>query len=413
MTNRAHSCRSCRGAELERVLSLGRTPLANALLTAAQLEEPEPTYALDLLFCPKCATVQIGESVAPEVLFEDYPYFSSFSDTMVEQAEAISTRLRGSRSLNEGSLVVELASNDGYLLQFYKRHGVPVLGIEPAKNVASVAQVERGIPTICEFFTRDLAVELAGQGKRADVIHGNNVLAHVPDVNGFVAGIAELLKDTGVAVIEVPYVREMVDRGEFDTIYHEHLFYFSLTSLDQLFTRNNMILFDVERLSTHGGSLRVFAARRPGSSLARTTRVGALLEEETRLGLDGIDYYRDFSARVQQIRRDLRKLVTDLKASGKQIAAYGASAKGSTLLNYCGIGSDVIDFVVDRSIHKRGRYTPGTHLPIVAPDELLRRVPDYVLLLAWNLREEILEQQSAYRSRGGRFIVPVPKPEVV
>jgi SAM-dependent methyltransferase len=416
------SCRSCGSADLRVILSLGRTPLANALLTIEQLAEPEETYPLDLVFCHACTLVQITETVPPEKLFREYFYLSSFSDTMLRHAEEIARRLIESRSLSGESLVVEVASNDGYLLQYYKQSGVPVLGVEPATNIARIAEKERGIPTVCDFFGAELAARLADEGRRADVIHANNVLAHVADLNGVVNGFRLLLRNGGVAVVEVPYIKEMLDRCEFDTIYHEHLCYFSLTALDRLFRRHGLNIRDVERLPIHGGTLRIFAERDDEGQTAsgegkaddgRSSNVRHLLEEEARWGVREAEFYLGFGTKVERLRRDLLTLLNRLKAEGKRIAVYGASAKGSTLLNYFGIGRETLDFVVDRSTVKQGYYTPGTHLPIHAPDELLKEMPDYVLLLTWNFADEILEQQAEYRRRGGRFIIPIPEVRLI
>lgn len=397
------TCRSCSSRDLQSILSLGQMPVANHLLRPDQLDAPEPRYPLDVVFCAACSLVQITESLPPEQLFREYVYFSSYSETMLEGCEALANRLTRERGLGGRHLVVEIASNDGYLLQFYQRLGVPVLGIEPARNVARVAS-GRGIPTIEEFFGADLAAQLLAQGRRADVIHVNNVLAHVPDLNGVVRGMATLLRDDGVAVIETPYVRDLVERAEFDTIYHEHLCYYSLTALDALFRRHGLVLRDVEQLAIHGGSLRLFVGRAGQPSRA----VAALLDEEHRLGLDRRDYYQNLAARAATVKQSLRDLILDLSGRGRRIAAYGAAAKGATLLNYCGLGSDVIEYVVDRSSHKQGRYMPGVRLPIRAPTLLTERRPDYVLILAWNLADEIMRQQAAYRAAGGRFILPIP-----
>jgi len=402
-------CGSCGAAGLELLLSLGRTPLANSLLTQEQLSQPEPSFPLDLSFCPHCTLVQITEVVPPEQMFSDYLYFSSFSDTMLRQSRALVERLIAQRSLNQNSLAAEIASNDGYLLQYYHQAGIPVLGIEPAANIAPVAR-ERGIRTLCEFFGEPLAQQLSADGERADIIHANNVMAHVPDLNGVVQGIQLFLKDDGVAVIETPYVKDMIDRCEFDTIYHEHLYYYSLTALQKLFERHGLIIQDVERIPIHGGSLRVFAAQ---ANRQPTARVQAMLDEEAAWGVHRVEFYQDFARRVDELKQSLRSLLLDLKQQGKRIAAYGAAAKGSTLLNTYGIGTDILEFVVDRSPHKQNRYMPGVHIPIYGPEKLLEAMPGFVLLLVWNFADEILEQQAEYCRRGGQFIIPIPQVRVV
>jgi SAM-dependent methyltransferase len=404
-------CRSCGQKDLELILSLGNTPLANSLVTAEQLNQPESTYPLDLVFCPGCSLVQITETVPPENLFREYLYFSSFSDTMLSHASQIVQRLLASRKLGPQSLAVEIASNDGYLLQYYLSAGVPVLGIEPAINIARVAQEEKGIRTLCQFFGSATARELAASGERADVIHANNVLAHVPDLNGFAEGVRMLLKDDGLAVIEVPYVKDLIDRCEFDTIYHEHLCYFSLSALDRLFDRQDLVITDVERLPIHGGSIRIFASRQ--GSARKAESVLRLLDEEAGWGVDRPDFYRGFARRVEELKRSLRSFIFGLKEKEQRLAAYGAAAKGSTLLNYFQIGLEALDFVVDRSTFKQGRYMPGVHLPVSPPARLLEEMPSHVLLLTWNFAEEILEQQAEYRRRGGRFIIPIPELRVV
>lgn len=404
-------CRACAGAELHAILDLGQTPLANNLLKESQLADAEPRFPLVLAFCPACSLVQITETVPPEILFAHYLYFSSFSDAMLNHARAIAQRMMQERKLHGASRVIEIGSNDGYLLQYYRQAGVPVLGIEPAKNVAAVARDERGIPTLDEFFGLALAERLRGQDERADVIHANNVLAHVADLNGFVAGIHLLLKDDGVAVIEVPYVKDMIDRVEFDTIYHEHLAYFSLTALERLCARHGLTIADAEQLPIHGGSLRVFL-RPAQSERRRSENVKRILREEKQWGVDLLSFYQAFGGSVERLKRELLSLLRDLKSHGEHIAAYGCSAKGSTLLNYFGIGRETLDFVVDRGTAKQGLYTPGTHLPVYAPEKLLEQMPEYALLLTWNFADEILEQQAEYQGRGGRFIVPIPQPRV-
>jgi len=405
------SCRSCGSDSPEIILRLGQMPLANAYLTGEELARPEQRYPLDLAFCPSCSLVQITETVPPDALFREYLYFSSYSDTVVRNAEEIVTRLIASRNLNGNSLAGEIASNDGYLLQFYKRAGIPVLGIEPAANVARVAVQERGIRTLCEFFSAYLARKLRDEGECVDVLHGNNVLAHVADLNGVVNGIRLVLKDSGVAVIEVPYVKQMIDGCEFDTIYQEHLCYFSLTALDRLFHRHDLLIEDVELLSIHGGSLRLFVV--PGQRGENRTRVEAMLKEESDWGVDTVRSYRSFAQRVDRLKGNLLEVLERAKGEGKRVAAYGAAAKGTVLLNYCGVGPETLEFVADRSPHKQGRYMPGVHVLIQAPEKLLVAMPDYVLLLVWNIAEEVLQQQSEYRRRGGKFIIPIPEVRIV
>lgn len=404
-------CRGCHGQELLSVLDLGEMPLVNALLGPEELSITEPRYPLELCFCPRCALAQITETVPPEELFGDYVYFSSVSDTAVRQAEDLAVRLIGERRLGRESLVLELASNDGYLLQHYHKRRIPVLGVEPAANIARVAERERGVPTMVAFFTDALAERLRRSGVLADVIHANNVLAHVPDPGAFLRGMERVLFDSGVAVVEVPHVMELVARGAFDTIYHEHLCYFSLTSLSRLAARQGLFVRDVERLPTHGGSMRVTLGKRAGRGPSE--RALALLAEEKAWGVDEVAPYRKLAGEVDRLRKGLLPLLTDLKSHGRRIAAYGASAKGVVLLNHLGIGREIIDFVVDRSVHKQGRFVPGVKTPISAPSRLLEDMPDDVLLLAWNIESEVLEQQAEYRRRGGRFLVPLPEPRFV
>jgi hypothetical protein len=402
------ACRSCGRRNLDRILSLGRMPLANSYLHPEEVDEQ--TYPLDVVFCRDCSLVQITETVSPEVLFGDYLYFSSYSETVVNNAREISQRMIAGHHLDASSLVAEIASNDGYLLQFYRQAGIPVLGIEPAANVAEVAIREKGVPTLCEFFSSTLAQRLRREGRRVNVLHGNNVLAHVADLNGVAEGIRHLLKDTGVGVLEVPYVKDMIDRCEFDTIYHEHLCYFSLTALDILFQRHGLVVAGVERLPIHGGSLRAFVV--PAATVSGRPEVEEMLLQEKDWGVSTPNFYRGFARKVELLKSSLLVILRKLKAEGKSIAAYGAAAKGTVLLNYCGIGPEILDFVADRSPHKQGRLMPGVRIPIAAPEKISAAMPDYLLLLAWNLAEEIMGQQGQYRQRAGKFIIPLPEPVI-
>ncbi len=392
------------------ILSLGPTPLANALLADDDPTRDEQVYPLDLRFCPGCSLVQIEEVVPPETLFREYVYRTSTSETMVRHAADLARRLTIERRLGAASLVIEAASNDGYLLRAYREAGVRVLGVEPAANVAAVAQAD-GIPTRTTFFGSATGRSLAREGLRADVFHAHNVLAHVPDLNGFVTGMAEVLAPTGIAVIEVPYVKDLLDGCEFDTIYHEHLSYFSLTALERCMTRHGLVVADAERVPIHGGSLRLHVA--PGGTAVTSDRIAALLAEEAGWGVAEEAPYRAFAERVGRVCEELRELLDALRSEGRRIAAYGASAKGTTLLTTCGIGRETLDFVVDRSPVKQGMFTPGSRLPIHPPERLVDDMPDYTLLLTWNFAAEILAQQEEYRRRGGRFIIPIPTLEVV
>lgn len=402
-------CRGCGSGGLTPVIDLGEVPLVDALVADPSQADGEQFYPLTVVFCSRCALLQIRETVPPPVLFgTDYPYYSSFSDQLIEQARRNVEDLVNRYDLDEGSHVVELASNDGYLLRWFANRGIPVLGIDPAPGPAQAAS-EKGIPTICEFFDCALADRLVAEGQLADVLIGNNVLAHVPDQNEFVEAISRVLAPAGVVVMEFPYVRDLIENCEFDTIYHEHHCYFSVISVHHLFARHGLKLLRVEHLDIHGGSLRVHFGRQgqPEPSTAR------YLDEEREVGLTDAAYYADFGSRVAALKHDLVDLVDSLKAKGASLAGYGAAAKGAILLNYCGIGPDHLDYVVDRNVHKHGKYMPGVHIPIDDPERLLTDPPDFLLVLAWNHKDEILAQQATYAAAGGSFIIPVPEPRVL
>jgi SAM-dependent methyltransferase len=403
-------CRSCGSTAAAPILDLGQQPLANNLLTPADLAKPEPKFPLRLAVCKSCWMLQITDLVPPVELFSEYLYFSSFSDLMLRHSREACDGYMTEFGLNGQSLVVEVASNDGYLLQNFVKAKVPCLGIEPAANIAKVAR-EKGIETLVEFFGNKIASDLAAKNRQADLILGNNVFAHAPDTNDFVAGLKTLLKPNGRIALEFPYGADFIEHTEFDTIYHEHVFYFTLTALKPLFERHGLTIFRVQRLNIHGGSLRLFAGHTGVHDVERSAT--NLLAEETRKGVNALAYYEGFANQVRTIKDDLVALLAKLKKEGQNIAAYGASAKGSTLLNYYGVGAETLDFVADRSTYKQGRLTPGTHIPIVPPEELFGRKPDYTLLLTWNFADEILAQQKAYRDAGGQFIVPIPKVKVV
>lgn len=403
-------CRGCDSSELVRFLDLGSTPLADALVEPERREISEERFPLEVAFCPECALVQILEEVPAEKLFVDnYLYFSSYSDYLVEHAREHAVNLINMRNLGEKSLVVEIASNDGYLLKSFVAEGIPVLGIDPAPLQAEAAR-KAGVPTVQAFFGEVLAQEMRDSGQAADVIIANNVMAHVPDLNGFVAGMKLLLAPDGVITVENPSVFDLVRRGAFDTIYHEHFCYYSCISIERLVRRHGLALNDVEYFpDLHGGTFRWHISHTEG----QTRQAQQFLEEEYEAGVDRPEFYSAFGDKVNVMQRALKRLLESLSSEGAVVAGYGAAAKGATLLNTVGIGTDLVSFVVDRNDHKQGRLMPGTHQPILDPSALIEENPDYVLMLAWNFAQEIMGQQRQFLERGGRFIIPVPELEIV
>ncbi len=407
-----HHCRSCGEPLATTFVDLGGSPLANAYLSAAQLDEAERFYPLRVFVCETCFLVQLPRAVAPEEIFDDYAYFSSFSDSWVAHARRYVELVIERFGYDASSKVIEIASNDGYLLRSFVERGVPVLGIEPAANVAAAAQ-EAGVPTLVEFFGIELARRLRSEGEGADLLIGNNVLAHVPDLNGFVAGLAELLLPGGVVTMEFPHLLPLIEKTEFDTIYHEHFSYFSLLAVERPFAAAGLKIFDVEEIPTHGGSLRIYAGHATDDSKPVGSNVLELRAREREAGLERIATYTQFAEGVRAVKLDLLEFLVGAKRAGKSVVAYGAAAKGNTLLNYCGVKDDLVDYVVDRSPHKQGRFLPGTHLAIHAPSEVDRTRPDYLLILPWNLKEEIVEQMAHVRAFGCQFVVPIPSTTVI
>ncbi len=400
-------CRACGGRLTVTMADLGLQPASNAFIANPAAFQLEKRYPLRAKVCESCKLVQVDYDVAPEELFGNYHYFSSYSDEWLAHAKEYCEMARKRFALDSSSLVVELASNDGYLLKNFLSMGIPVLGIDPSDTVAAAAE-QIGVPTLVEFFGQRVAGELASQGRQADLIIGNNVLAHVPQLNDFIAGIALLLRTRGNITIEFPHLLELIEHVEFDTIYHEHYSYFSVFAVEQVFARHGLRLYDVERLPTHGGSLRIFAAHAARSDLKDSVALREVRARERDAGLAELATYSRFSKRVDECREALLAFLAAAKREGKRVAAYGAAAKGNTLLNFCGISLKDIEFVADRNPHKQGKFLPGTHIPVVAPDELMRAKPDYVLILPWNLRDEIRQQLDGIKAWGGRFVTPVP-----
>jgi SAM-dependent methyltransferase len=404
-------CRICDAALEHSFVDLGLSPLCQTVIGPAERNAAEPFYPLHVWVCGGCFLVQLEEYVTPGEIFSEYAYFSSYSDSWLRHAEAYVEMATARLGLGPESLVVEVASNDGYLLQYFVKRGVPVLGIEPAANVAEVAR-RKGVPTEVRFFGEETARALVAAGRRADLILGNNVLAHVPDIRSFVRGLRILLRPGGTVTLEFPHLLRLMRENQFDTIYHEHFSYLSLLALEPLFASERLAVFDVEELPTHGGSLRLFV-RHAEDPRPAGPRVGELLAREREAGLARLETYAAFAEQVRETKRGLLEFLIGAKRAGKRVAGYGAPGKGNTLLNYCGIGTDFLDFTVDRNPYKQGKYTPGTRIPILPPEALAERRPDYVLILPWNLKDEIVEQHAYVHDWGGRFVVPIPEVRVL
>lgn len=402
-------CRFCSTSLTDTVVDLGMSPLSNSFVSTEQLNAKESFYPLHVYVCPKCFLAQLEEYESPDTIFNDYAYFSSFSDSWLDHARRYTELMADKYGITNQKQVIEIASNDGYLLQYFKDDGTQVLGIEPAANVAQTA-INKGIPTIIDFFGTTLAHKLTSEGIKADLLLGNNVLAHVPDINDFVAGMKIILQDDGIITMEFPHLLKLMEQRQFDTIYHEHFSYLSFTTAETIFNAHDLAIFDVEELPTHGGSLRIYACH--DSTRAITERVKMLSEKELAFGLRNLETYRMFADKVKDLKFELLETLLTIKKANKTIVGYGAPAKGNTLLNYCGIRTDFLEFTVDRSPYKQGKYLPGTHIPVYAPEKIAEIKPDYVLILPWNLKGEIMEQLTYIHEWGGRFITAIPKVEV-
>jgi hypothetical protein len=400
-------CRHCAAPLHRTFVDLGMSPLCESFLRADELNNMEPFYPLHVFVCERCFLVQLEEYVSPADIFTEYAYFSSYADSWLNHVERYTEQMIRRWNLGATSRVIELASNDGYLLQYFVARNIPVLGIEPAVNVAKAAE-SKGVPTLVRFFGRDTARELAASGQKPDLVIGNNVLAQVPDINDFVAGITILLHERGVATLEFPHLQQLIDNNQYDTIYHEHFSYFSFLAASRIFETHGLVLFDVEELSTHGGSLRIYARHAEDDSKPVQPRATELLRRELDRGFDRMDTYAHFAENVKATKRRLLTFLVDARNAGRSIVGYGAPGKGNTLLNYCGIRTDFLDYTVDRNPYKHGRFTPGTHIPIYPPDRIHETRPDYVLILPWNVKDEIIAQMSQIRSWGGKFVVPIP-----
>ena len=404
-------CRFCSNLLKHTFVDLGMSPLSNAYLKLDTINKAEKFYPLHAYVCDNCFLVQLEEFETPDHIFSDYAYFSSYSETWLHHAENYTELMIKRFGLNANSQVIEIASNDGYLLQYFQKQNIPVLGIEPAANVAKVAE-EKGIPSLVKFFGVSTAKELVNQGIQADLLLGNNVLAHVPDLNDFVAGMKIVLKPDGILTMEFPHVLQLILQNQFDTIYHEHFSYLSFLTVEKVFATHGLTLFDVEELPTHGGSLRIYGQHNDGKKPI-SDRISKLKTQEIEAGLEQRSTYLGFGEQVKATKRHLLSFLIDIKNQGKSVVGYGAPAKGNTLLNYCGIRTDLLDYTVDRSPYKQGLFLPGTHIPIYHPDKIIETKPDYLLILPWNIKDEIIEQMSHIREWGGQFVVPIPQVEVI
>jgi SAM-dependent methyltransferase len=414
MSNRSSigACRLC-GVPLRRTfVDLGMSPLCESYVAAEQLNQVEPFYPLHAYVCEKCFLVQLGEYVSPEHIYSEYAYFSSYSDSWLRHASSYVDMITDRLKLGAKSLVIELASNDGYLLQYFVQKAIPVLGIDPAANVAEMA-TRKGVPTMVRFFGEATARELVAQGRQADLLLGNNVLAHVPALNDFVAGMKILLKPNGVITMEFPHLQRLMERNQFDTIYHEHFSYFSFLTATMTFGRHGLTVFDVEELPSHGGSLRIYAKHSEDETKPVAANVEALIDRERKLGFECLDAYSAFGEQVKETKRKLLEFLIRTRRAGKSVVGYGAPGKGNTLLNYCGIRTDFLDYTVDRNPYKQGKYLPGTHVPIYPPERIAQTRPDFVLILPWNLKDEVIKQLAYIREWNGGFVVPIPEVQII
>jgi len=409
--NCSQKCRFCGTLLKHTFLDLGTSPLANSYVKAESLGEMEPFFPLYVFVCDQCFLVQLKDCSTPDQIFSDYAYFSSYSDIWLQHASAYADMILKRTKLDAHSLVIEIASNDGYLLQYFMEKNIPVLGVEPAENVAKVA-LEKGVPTRVSFFGEQYAQALVREGIQADLLIGNNVLAHVPNLNDFVRGLKVLLAPQGTITIEFPHLMRLMAENQFDTIYHEHFSYFSFLAVEQIFRHHGLILFDVEELPTHGGSLRIYVRHDVDNSRQVESRVKELQQQEEAAGLTCLESYLSFAQTVHRTKRQLLSFLIEAKEQGKTIVGYGAPAKGNTLLNYCGIGPDFLEYTVDRSPHKQGQYLPGTHIPICEPEVISKTKPDFLLILPWNIKDEVMQQMDGIREWGGKFLVPIPQVKV-